>query len=116
MEMQKAGKPMVLVLSSGREMQKAGKPMVLVLSSGRPLALQRVEPLCDAIVEMWQPGVPGGRPVAGVLSGRVNPSGKLSVTFPRTTGQIPVYYNRRQSSRPRQGLYTVSGHPVHAPV
>lgn len=87
------------------EMQKAGKPMVLVLSSGRPLALQRVEPLCDAIVEMWQPGVPGGRPVAGVLSGRVNPSGKLSVTFPRTTGQIPVYYNRRQSSRPRQGLY-----------
>ena len=87
------------------EMQKAGKPMVLVLSSGRPLALQRVEPFCDAIVEMWQPGVPGGRPVAGVLSGRVNPSGKLSVTFPRTTGQIPVYYNRRQSSRPRQGLY-----------
>ena len=67
------------------EMQKAGKPMVLVLSSGRPLALQRVEPFCDAIVEMWQPGVPGGRPVAGVLSGRVNPSGKLSVTFPRTT-------------------------------
>ena len=64
------------------EMKKAGKPIVLILANGRPLALSNVEPLCDAIVEMWQPGVPGGRPVAGVLSGRVNPSGKLSVTFP----------------------------------
>ncbi len=87
------------------EVKKAGKPIVLVLASGRPLALARVEPLCDAIVEMWQPGVPGGRPVAGVLSGRVNPSGKLSVTFPRSTGQIPIYYNRRKSSRPTLGLY-----------
>lgn len=88
-----------------QEMKKAGKPMVLVLASGRPLGLHRVEPLCDAIIEMWQPGIPGGRPVAGVLSGRVNPSGKLCVTFPRTTGQIPVYYNQRQSSRPTLGLY-----------
>ena len=88
-----------------REMKKVGKPMVLVLASGRPLGLHRVEPLCDAIVEMWQPGIPGGRPVAGVLSGRVNPSGKLCVTFPRTTGQIPLYYNQRQSSRPSLGLY-----------
>lgn len=87
------------------EVKKAGKPVVLVLSSGRPLALARVEPLCDAIVEMWQPGVPGGRPVAGVLSGRVNPSGKLSVTFPYATGQIPVYYNRRKSARPYSGKY-----------
>lgn len=87
------------------EVKKAGKPVVLVLSSGRPLALGRVEPLCDAIVEMWQPGIPGGRPVAGVLSGRVNPSGKLSVTFPRATGQVPIYYNRRKSARPYQGQY-----------
>lgn len=87
------------------EVKKAGKPVVLVLSSGRPLALARVEPLCDAVVEMWQPGVPGGRPVAGVLSGRVNPSGKLSVTFPYSTGQIPIYYNRRKSARPHIGKY-----------
>ena len=87
------------------EMKKAGKPIVLILANGRPLALSNVEPLCDAIVEMWQPGVPGGKPVAGVLSGRVNPSGKLSVTFPRATGQIPIYYNRRKSARPNSGKY-----------
>ena len=88
-----------------KAMSRLGKPVVLVLSSGRPVALSRVEPMCDAIVAMWQPGVPGGRPVAGVLSGRVNPSGRLCVTFPRTTGQIPIYYNRRKSSRPTLGLY-----------
>ena len=87
------------------EMKKAGKPMVLVLANGRPLGLSKVEPLCDAIVEMWQPGVPGGKPLAGVLSGRVNPSGKLSITFPRSTGQIPVYYNQRKSARPNSGKY-----------
>ena len=80
------------------EMKKAGKPIVLVLANGRPLGLSKVEPLCDAIVEMWQPGVPGGKPLAGVLSGRVNPSGKLSITFPRSTGQIPIYYNQRKNS------------------
>ncbi len=88
-----------------RQVKEVGKPLVLVLANGRPLGLHRVEPLCDAIVEMWQPGIPGGRPVSGVLSGRVNPSGKLCVTFPRTTGQIPIYYNRRQSSRPALGKY-----------
>lgn len=87
------------------EMKKAGKPMVLVLANGRPLGLSKVEPLCDAIVEMWQPGVAGGKPLAGVLSGRVNPSGKLSITFPRSTGQIPVYYNQRKSARPNSGKY-----------
>ena len=54
---------------------------------------------------MWQPGVPGGKPLAGVLSGRVNPSGKLSITFPRSTGQIPIYYNQRKTARPQSGKY-----------
>ena len=88
-----------------RKIKEVGRPVVLVLASGRPLGLHRVESLCDAIVEMWQPGIPGGRPVVGVLSGRVNPSGKLCVTFPRTTGQIPLYYNQRQSARPYMGKY-----------
>jgi hypothetical protein len=81
-------------------LKQANKPIVLVLSSGRPLELIRLEPQVEAIIEMWQPGVAGGTPLAGILAGRVNPSGKLSVTFPLSTGQIPVYYNMRQSARP----------------
>lgn len=87
------------------EIKKLGKPVILLLSSGRPLELSRLEPLSDAILTMWHPGVPGGRPAAGVISGRVNPSGKLSMTFPYATGQIPIYYNHRQSARPHQGKY-----------
>ncbi|WP_256009731.1 glycoside hydrolase family 3 N-terminal domain-containing protein [Desertivirga xinjiangensis] len=87
------------------ELKKLGKPLILVLSSGRPLELNRLEPVCDAILTMWQPGIPGGKPVSGVISGRVNPSGKLSMTFPYSTGQIPIYYNHRQSARPHQGKY-----------
>lgn len=87
------------------ELKKLGKPVILVLSSGRPLELNRLEPISDAILTMWHPGTPGGKPLAGVLSGRVNPSGKLSMTFPYSTGQIPIYYNYRQSARPHQGKY-----------
>ena len=86
-------------------LKKTGKPLILVLSSGRPLELNRLEPLCDAIVTMWQPGTPGGNPIAAVISGKVNPSGKLAMTFPYATGQIPIYYNHRQSARPHQGKY-----------
>ncbi len=87
------------------ELKKAGKPIVLILSNGRPLELVRLEPLADAIVEIWQPGIAGGTALSGILSGRINPSGKLAITFPLTTGQIPVYYNMRQSARPTQGKY-----------
>jgi len=83
-----------------QELKKTGKPIVLILSNGRPLELIRIEPLVDAIVEIWQPGIAGGTPLAGILSGRINPSGKLSVTFPLTTGQIPIYYDMRSSARP----------------
>lgn len=86
-------------------LKKTGKPIVLVLSNGRPLELVRLEPMSNAILEIWQPGVAGGSPMAGILSGRVNPSGKLSITFPLTTGQIPTYYDMRQSSRPTSGRY-----------
>jgi len=87
------------------ELAKSGKPIVLVLSNGRPLELNRLESQSKAILTMWQPGTPGGKPVAGILSGRVNPSGKLAMTFPFSTGQIPIYYNHRQSARPNQGKY-----------
>ena len=87
------------------EIAGIGKPMVLVLSNGRPLELSRIEPMCNAVVEAWQPGVRGGDALAGILSGRVNPSGKLAITFPYSTGQIPIYYNRRKSGRHHQGFY-----------
>ena len=89
------------------ELAKTRKKIVLILSNGRPLELARLEPITNAIVEIWQPGVAGGSEVAGILSGRINPSGKLAMTFPLSTRQIPVYYNQRQSARPfkKQGLY-----------
>ena len=88
-----------------KELKEAGKPIILVLSNGRPLELNRMEPLCDAILEIWQPGINGARLMAGILSGRINPSGKLAMTFPYSTGQIPIYYNRRKSGRGHQGFY-----------
>jgi beta-glucosidase len=86
-------------------LQKTGKKIILVLSNGRPLELARLEPLADAIVETWQLGVMSGPAIANVLLGKVNPSGKLAITFPLTTGQIPMYYSMRQSARPTDGRY-----------
>lgn len=88
-----------------KHLATTGKKIVLVLSSGRPVELARIEPLVDAIVAVWQPGTAGSAPLAGILSGRINPSGKLPITFPYSTGQIPIYYNYRQSARPYQGHY-----------
>lgn len=82
-----------------------GKPIILVLSNGRPVELGDLDTLSRAIVEIWQPGIAGGTPLAGIISGRLNPSGKLAITFPLTTGQIPTYYNMRQSARPKLGGY-----------
>lgn len=84
----------------------AGKPVVVLIASGRPVDLSRIEPIADALVEIWMPGTTAGNAVAGILSGKYNPSGRLPMTFPYTTGQIPIYYNRRNSTRRgTQGLY-----------
>lgn len=87
------------------ELKKTGKPIVLVLSSGRPLELYKLHNEVDAIIEMWQPGTVGGSAISEILSGKINPSGKLSITFPLTTGQIPMYYNMRSSAVPETGHY-----------
>jgi len=97
-------------------LRKTNKPIVLVLSNGRPLELVRLEPIADAIIELWQPGIMGGPALANILSGKVNPSAKLAITFPLTTGQIPTYYNMRQSARPtdKQGDYQdISTQPMY---
>ena len=88
-----------------KKIHATGKPIVLVLATGRAVELGPIEPLCDAIVEMWHPGTCAGSPIAGVLSGRINPSGKLPLTFPYSSGQMPIYYNQRASARPKQGKY-----------
>lgn len=100
-----------IALPSGQEtlleaIKKTGTPVVVTLTNGRPLELNRVEPIADAIVETWQPGCNGASALAGILSGRINPSGKLAVTFPYSGGQIPIYYNRHKPGRRgTQGLY-----------
>ena len=96
-------------------LKKTGKPLVVLLSSGRPLDLSRIEPLADAMLEIWQPGITAGIAVAGILSGRYNPSGKLPITFPYTTGQIPIYYNHRKSGRTHQGKYqNITSEPLYS--
>lgn len=85
--------------------KQTGKPIVLILTNGRPLALANIEPDVDAILEAWQPGTFGAPVIAEILSGKINPSGKLDITFPLTTGQIPTYYNMRQRARPYSGKY-----------
>jgi beta-glucosidase len=79
-------------------MLQIGKPVVVVLVNGRPLAIPRVAERVPAILETWYAGQEGGTAVGEILFGDVNPSGKLPVTFPRHTGQLPVYYNRRPTS------------------
>ena len=79
-----------------------GKPVVLVLFSGRPLALEWENDNLAAILDVWYGGSEAGRAICDVLLGRVNPSGKLTMTFPRSVGQIPVYYGYRPLGRPNK--------------
>ena len=92
-----------------------GKRVVTILSNGRPLDLRKIEPFSDALLEIWQPGTQTGPAVADVLTGRVSPSGKLPVSFPRTVGQIPIHYNRRNPAREgRMGRYQdLSSDPMY---
>lgn len=77
----------------------AGKPMIVVLINGRPLSINWVEAYADAILEAWYPGAHGGTAVAEILAGDVNPSGKLTVTFPKTVGQIPFNFPYKPNSQ-----------------
>lgn len=86
------------------ELKKLGKPIVLVLMNGRPLTLSWENENMDAILEAWYPGTRGGDAIAQTLFGNNNPSGKLPITFPRNVGQIPIYYNHKNTGRPYLGL------------
>lgn len=82
------------------ELKKNGKPIIVVLMNGRPLVLERENQLADAILEAWYPGTMGGKAITQVLFGDYNPSGKLTMTFPLSLGQVPVYYNAKNTGRP----------------
>lgn len=82
------------------ELKKTGKPIAMVLFAGRPLALTNVKDVPDAIVNAWFPGTEAGYAISDVLFGKVNPSGKLPMTFPRSVGQVPIYYNHKNTGRP----------------
>jgi len=79
---------------------KTGKPVVLVLFTGRPLVLTEENQKVAAILNVWFPGTEAGYAISDVLFGDINPSGKLTMTFPRSVGQIPVYYSHKNTGRP----------------
>jgi beta-glucosidase len=83
-----------------KELLKTGKPVVLVLVNGRPMTLGWENENVTAIVEAWAGGTEAGNAVANVLFGNYNPSGKLTATFPLNVGQIPLYYNHKNTGRP----------------
>ncbi|MEO6218995.1 MAG: beta-glucosidase BglX, partial [Ginsengibacter sp.] len=84
---------------------KTGKPLVLILFTGRPLALKWEDENVPAILNVWFGGTEAGSAIADVLFGNVNPSGKLSTTFPQNVGQVPLYYNHKNTGRPLQGKW-----------
>ena len=81
-------------------LNETGKPIVLVLFNGRPLDLSWESTISDAILETWFSGTAGGHAITDVLYGDVNPSGKLTMSFPRNVGQIPIFYNEKHTGRP----------------
>ncbi|MEO8415665.1 MAG: beta-glucosidase BglX [Ginsengibacter sp.] len=102
---------------------KTGKPLVLVLFTGRPLALTWEQDHVPAILNVWFGGTEAGNAIGDVLFGKVNPSGKLTTTFPQNVGQVPLYYNHKNTGRPleegkwfqkfRSNYLDVSNDPVY---
>ncbi|OJV88611.1 MAG: glycosyl hydrolase [Bacteroidia bacterium 44-10] len=83
-----------------RSLKETGKPVVLVTLSGRPLDLSWEDENMEAILQAWFPGTQGGHGIADVIAGDYNPSGRLVMSFPRDVGQIPIYYNQKNTGRP----------------
>ena len=81
-------------------LSKTGKPLVLVVMAGRPLVMEKEARQSTSVLYTWHAGQEAGNAVADVLFGKYNPSGKLSISFPRNVGQIPVYYNHKNTGRP----------------
>ncbi|HEY5654232.1 MAG TPA: glycoside hydrolase family 3 N-terminal domain-containing protein [Woeseiaceae bacterium] len=80
--------------------RQAGKPLIAVILAGRPLTLSNIVDDLDAILYAWHPGAMGGEAIAELLFGQASPSGKLPATFPRMVGQVPIYYNHKNTGKP----------------
>lgn len=91
-----------------KALKATGKPVVMVVFGGRPLVLTDEDKHFDAIVEAWHGGTSAADALADVLTGKVNPSAKTTVTFPRFTGQIPIYYNHLNTGRPLGEFWATS--------
>jgi beta-glucosidase len=87
-------------LELARRVLAVRKPVAVVLINGRPLSIPWLAENTPAILEAWFPGTEAGNAVADVLFGKVNPGGKLPVTFPRTVGQVPIYHSQKSTGRP----------------
>lgn len=83
-----------------KALKKTGKPIILVLMNGRPLTLSWEDQNVDAILETWFAGTQAGNAITEVLFGEASPSGKITMTFPRNVGQVPIYYNAKNTGRP----------------
>ena len=83
-----------------KALKAAGKKVIFVNCSGSAIGLVPETESCDAILQAWYGGESGGQAVADVLFGDVNPSGKLTTTFPQNVGQVPIYYNHKNTGRP----------------
>jgi beta-glucosidase len=86
---------------------ETGKPVILVLMSGRPLVILRAANQVQALLAAWHGGIRAGQVVADLLFGKVNPSGKLTASWPRTEGQVPVYYGHKNTGRPLSSAGTM---------
>ncbi len=98
-----------------RAVQAAGRPVVLVLMNGRPLSISWEAQHVPAILETWFLGLKAGDAIADVLFGDYNPSGRLPVTFPRTVGQVPIYYNHKNTGRPASDSDHFTSHYLDLP-
>lgn len=88
-----------------KAIHETGKPVVVVLMNGRPLAINWIAENIPAILETWFLGIEGGNAITDVIFGDYNPAGRLAITFPRCTGQIPIYYNHKNTGRPSISKY-----------
>ncbi|MCP8873151.1 glycoside hydrolase family 3 C-terminal domain-containing protein [Latilactobacillus curvatus] len=95
-----------------KQLKALGKPIACVMVQGRPYDLTLVNELADAVLIAWFPGQQGGRVIAETLVGLNNPSGKLSVSYPRNTQQLPVYYYQRDAAK-QDDYYDEVGQPLY---